>query len=37
MLDEPKSDRSKNYYQRAEELALLDGLSLSDKKKAITR
>lgn len=36
-LDEPKSDRSKNYYARAKELGISDGLNLTDKKQNITR
>ena len=36
-LEEPKSDRSKNYYARAKELGIIDGLDLSNKTAAITR
>lgn len=36
-LDEPKSDRSKNYYARAKELGITDWLPLANKKAAISR
>lgn len=36
-LEEPKSDRSRNYYKRAKELNLLDWLNLSQKSKPISR
>jgi len=36
-LEEPKSDRSKNYYARAKELGITDWLDLSNKTAAITR
>jgi hypothetical protein len=37
ILDEPKSDRSKNYYKSADELGLIDWLNLLDRKKEISR
>lgn len=37
VLDEPKSDRSKNYYKKANELWLLDWLSLLDRRQYISR
>jgi hypothetical protein len=37
MLDEPKSDRSKNYYKTATNIGILDGLDLSNRAKEISR
>ena len=36
-LDEPKTDRSQNYYARAKELGITDWLNISNKTAAITR
>jgi len=37
MSYEPESDRSKNYYQTADDIGILDGLELSDRSKSISR
>lgn len=37
ILEEPIHDRSKNYYNKAQELKILDWLNISNKKQAITR
>ena len=37
LLDEPQSNRSKNYYSRATELGISDGLNLSNKTAPISR